>query len=46
MTLLLVFAWLAILGVSFTILDQFLVPILTAAVVLTGLVLMFTPRKD
>jgi len=46
MTLILTFAWISILGLSFTILDDFLVPILTAAVVLTGMVLMFTPKKD
>jgi hypothetical protein len=45
MTLILTFAWIAILGLSFTILNDFLWPILIAAVVFTLLVVMAIPRK-
>ena len=45
-TLILAFAWIAILGLSFTILNDFLWPILIAAVVFTLLVVMAIPRKD
>lgn len=45
MTTILTFAWIAILGLSFTILNDFLMPILTAAVVFTILVMMLTPKR-
>jgi hypothetical protein len=45
-TLILTFAWIAILGLSFTILNDFLWPILIAAVVFTLLVVIAIPRKD
>lgn len=43
--LFLTFAWISILGLSFTILTDFLWPILIAAVVFTLLVLMIIPKK-
>jgi len=46
MTLILTFAWIAILGLSFTILDDFLIPILIAAAVFTALVLMLIPKRN
>ena len=46
MTLFLTFAWIAILGLSFTILSDFLWPILVAVAVFTVLVLMLIPKKD
>ena len=45
-SLFLVFAWLAILGIGFTLLDQFLIPILIAAAVFTALVLMLIPKRN
>ena len=45
MTLFLTFAWISILGLSFTILNDFLWPILIAAVAFTLLVLMLIPKK-
>ena len=45
MTLILTFAWISILGLSLTILSDFLWPILIAAVVFTLLVLMVVPRR-
>lgn len=41
----LTFAWLAILGLSFTILSTFLWPILIAAVVFTILVMILVPKR-
>jgi hypothetical protein len=46
MNLFLTFAWISILGLSFTILNDFLWPILIAAVVFTLLVLMIIPKRD
>ena len=46
MTLILTFAWIAILGLLFTILSDFLWPILIAAVVFTLLVVMMIPKQD
>jgi hypothetical protein len=44
-TTIMIFAWIAILGLSFTILSDFLWPILIAAVVFTMLVIMLVPRR-
>jgi hypothetical protein len=44
-TTIMIFAWIAILGLSFTILSDFLWPILIAAVVFTMLVIMLAPRR-
>ena len=44
-SLILTFAWIAILGLSFTILNDFLWPILIAAVVFALLVVMAIPKK-
>ena len=44
-SLILIFAWISILGLSFTILSDFLWPILIAAVVFTLLVLMIVPKR-
>ena len=46
MTLILTFAWIAIIGLSLTILDDFLIPILIAAAVFTALVVKTVPKKD
>ena len=43
--LFLVFTWISIIGLSFTILSDFLVPILIAAAVFTVLVLLLIPRR-
>ena len=43
--LFLTFAWIAILGLSFTILSDFLWPILIAVVVFTLLIVMLVPRR-
>jgi len=43
--LFLTFTWIAILGLSFTILSDFLWPIVIAVVVFTLLVLMVVPRR-
>ena len=45
MTLILTFAWIAIIGLSFTILDDFLIPILIAAAVFTALVVKTIPKR-
>jgi hypothetical protein len=45
MTLILTFAWIAILGLSFTILSDFLWPILIAVAVFTVLVLKTIPKR-
>lgn len=46
MTLILTFAWIAILGLSFTILRDFFGPIVIAAVVFTLLVFLARSRKE
>ena len=46
MTLILTFAWIAIIGLSFTILDDFLIPILIAVAVFTTLVLKSFPKRN
>ena len=43
--LILTFAWIAILGLSFTILNDFLWPILIAAVAFTLLFVMAIPKR-
>lgn len=45
MTTILTFSWIAILGLSLTILSEFLIQILIAAVVLTMLLMMLTPKR-
>lgn len=45
MNLILTFAWIAILGLSFTLLNDFLWPILIAVVAFALLVAMVIPRR-
>lgn len=45
MTTILAFAWIAMLGLSFTILSDFLLPILIATAVFTTIMVMLVPRR-